>query len=209
MKPPALPGTQPTQGPTCLQHPWPFTSFMYGPGGIHIVKEPWVICNRGIWLRWWNVRQREWVRGLWGPALQEGPLVSTSSGWSGCGVWEGPSSCPGTDGGSLPRPLILGPRCGHSSPWTPVFQARSAGWWLGRPPQISHDKVRGESKTGTFFCAHLPPSGVERVISPWRGQEVPQGSPKEVTAPTLKDAGDPSSIVPGLLRPAAHPQSTP
>lgn len=41
--------------------------------------EPRVICSRRILFQWWNVRQ--WVRGLWGPALQEGPLSPPTQAW--------------------------------------------------------------------------------------------------------------------------------
>lgn len=44
-------------------------------------------------------------------------------------------------------------------------------------------------KAQGLFCDHLYPRGVERGTWPWKRQEAPQGSPKEVTAFALQDAG--------------------
>ena len=92
----------PSPRPHLPSAPHPLHPSTNGPG------EPWALSSRRIQLQCWNVRQTQWVRGVRGPALQDGTSAPTSSGsgnrdWPGHRVWERPHA--------LERVVGLGP--GH------------------------------------------------------------------------------------------------
>lgn len=107
-------------------------------------------------------------------------------------VWERPVPRHGEGSGSWPRPVE--PQFGAQVVRTPLYEllcckpGDEQGGGSTGPPTSAMKVCVGNQRPGPLLC---PPSprGVERGIWPWKRQEAPQASPKEVTAPALKDTG--------------------